>query len=464
MSRTILVIDDEEAIRKSVEGALSDEGYSVRTAENAEAGIASVRKNLPDLVLLDIWMPGTDGIACLEQIKQSFPELPVIIMSGHGTIETAVRATKSGAYDFIEKPVELDRMLLLIRNAISASRLRAENTALKRQTSNPRRTLIGKSPGIVQVREMVARIAPTSGSVLITGENGTGKEVVAQMVHSLSPRFKEAFIEVNCAAIPEELIESELFGHERGAFTGAVSARRGRFDLADRGTIFLDEVADMSLKAQAKVLRILQEQRFERVGGSATQTVDVRIIAATNKDIRELIQKGLFREDLYYRLNVLRIQLPPLRERSTDIEELANTFLDEFCSIHKKPRRTISAEALKTLSRYPWPGNIRELRNVVERLVILQGAAEDRLPISGNELYAHLENSLDAPESVTTPGASPSEPARDLKAAKAVFEKEFVTRALEENEWNISKTAEALGIERTYLHRKMKLLSINTAP
>ncbi len=460
MSRTILVIDDEEPIRKSVEGALSDEGYTVRTAHDAASGIASVRQDLPDLVLLDIWMPGTDGIQCLEQMKQSFPELPVIIMSGHGTIETAVRATKSGAYDFLEKPVELDRMLLLIRNAISASRLRAENTALKRQASQ-RRSLIGKSGGISQVREIVSRIAPTSGSVLITGENGTGKEVVAHLVHSLSPRFKEAFIEVNCAAIPEELIESELFGHERGAFTGAVSARRGRFDLADRGTIFLDEVADMSLKTQAKVLRILQEQRFERVGGSTTQTVDVRIIAATNKDIRDLIQKGLFREDLYYRLNVLRIQLPALRERASDVAELMDHFLDEFCALHRKPRRVLSAEAVKTLTQYPWPGNIRELRNLVERLVILQGAAEDRLPISGNELYAHLEVPLDGSEPLATQGASPSEPARDLKAAKALFEKEFVTRALEENEWNISKTAEALGIERTYLHRKMKLLSIS---
>jgi len=463
MARNIFVIDDEASIRQSLSGALTDEGYRVREAPSAEKGLELLRKELPDLILLDIWLSsGMDGLKCLSSIKQEWPNLPVIIMSGHGTIETAVKATKLGAFDFVEKPIELDRLLVVIRNGLSASELQLENQALKKQISE-RKTLIGESPAIEQIRLLIKRVAPTTGSILITGENGTGKEVVARMVHALSPRFKEPFIEVNCAAIPEELIESELFGHERGAFTGAVQGRKGRFDLADGGTLFLDEIGDMSLKTQAKVLRILQEQRFERVGGSNTLQVDVRIIAATNKDLKREITDGNFREDLYYRLNVIPVHLPPLCDRGKDISILAEYFLREFSSLHRKPERHFGASALQALESYPWPGNVRELRNLTERLVILQAPGEESNEISANDLYSHLQSPVDATPTVDSVPATekPSgEPARNLKDARSEFEREFILRALNENQWNVSKTAQALGIERSYLHRKMKAFEI----
>lgn len=462
MRRSILIIDDEASIRQSLSGALSDEGYRVASAPSASQAIEIIRKDNPDLILMDIWMPDIDGLTALNEIKNQGIEIPIIMMSGHGTIETAVKATKLGAFDFVEKPIELDRLLVLIRNALSAKDLIQENQALRKQITN-RKLLIGESTSILQIKELIKRVAPTSGSVLITGENGTGKEVVAQMIHSLSSRFKKPFIEVNCAAIPEELIESELFGHEKGSFTGALQMRRGRFDLADHGTLFLDEIGDMSLKTQAKILRILQEQKFERVGGHETHLVDVRVIAATNKELKQEIGKGHFREDLYFRLNVVRIHLPPLRERKGDVEILAHHFLKEFSTLHQKKPRVFSKESIDLLNTYSWPGNIRELKNLIERLVILQSPEEEKNPISIDELKVHLNE-----EKRITDSESPEAPrsavalttGMSLKDAKADFEREYIVQALKDNGWNITKTAQALGIERSYLHRRINSFGI----
>jgi two-component system nitrogen regulation response regulator NtrX len=469
MSRTLLIIDDEPSIRDSLEGALSDEGYHCLKAHNALAGIELAQKHQPDLVLLDVWMPDMDGMTALQEMRKRGIEIPVIIMSGHGNIEAAVKATKLGAFDFLEKPIELDRLLVLIRNALSARDLIEENQALRKQLTG-RRPLIGESQPMKLIQELIKRVAPTNSSVLITGENGTGKEVVAQTIHALSGRFKKPFVEVNCAAIPEELIESELFGHEKGAFTGAVQLRRGRFDLADQGTVFLDEIGDMSMKTQAKILRILQEQKFERVGGHDTHSVDVRIIAATNKDLKQEISRGGFREDLYFRLNVIRIHIPALRDRKEDIPLLCDAFLNEFAQLHQKPKRHFSKEALARLQSYGWPGNVRELRNLLERLVILQGSEPEELEITKAELDPHLGDagfmpgaSADGTSNAETSGpkgAVALSSGRSLKEAKSEFEREYIIQALKENAWNISKTAQSLGIERSYLHRRMKSFGI----
>jgi two-component system nitrogen regulation response regulator NtrX len=467
MSRTILIIDDEASIRQTLAGALNDEGYRTLLAPNAAQGIELARKQNPDVILLDIWMPEIDGLTALNEMKQQGSEIPVIIMSGHGNIETAVKATKLGAFDFVEKPIELDRILVLIRNALSARDLAEENQALRKQLAT-RRPLIAESPSMKHIQDMVKRVAPTSGSVLITGENGTGKEVIAQTLHALSNRFKKPFIEVNCAAIPEELIESELFGHEKGAFTGATQLRRGRFDLADQGTLFLDEIGDMSLKTQAKILRILQEQKFERVGGSETHSVDVRIIAATNKDLKQEITKGTFREDLYFRLNVVRLHIPPLRDRKEDIASLIHYFLKEFASVHQKPAREVSEEGQKLLEKYSWPGNVRELRNLIERFVILQGTDDEKTPIPADEIKMHLGDTAfssgsskgDGKFNEATPGVIAMSTGQSLKDAKSDFEREYIIQALKDNDWNISKTAQVLGIERSYLHRRIKSFGI----
>jgi len=468
MSRTLLIIDDEASIRQSLAGALGDEGYRILSAASASQGMEMLRKQTPDLILLDIWMPEMDGLTLLNELKKNGLETPIIMMSGHGNIETAVKATKLGAFDFVEKPIELDRLLVLIRNALSARDLTEENQALKKQLSS-RRPLIGESPSIKHIQELIKRVAPTSGSVLITGENGTGKEVVAQTIHALSNRFKKSFIEVNCAAIPEELIESELFGHEKGAFTGAIQMRRGRFDLADDGTLFLDEIGDMSLKTQAKILRILQEQKFERVGGHETHSIDVRVIAATNKDLKTEMGKGTFREDLYFRLNVVRIHLPALRERKEDVPILATYFLKEFATLHQKAPRTLSDEVSKMLMKYSWPGNIRELRNLIERLVILQAPEDAESKITADEIKPHLGDvSFNVTSSgkngefgdVAQHGAVALSSGKSLKNAKTEFEREYIVQALKENNWNVSKTAQTLGIERSYLHRRMKSFGI----
>ena len=458
--KTVLIVDDEPSIRTSLQGALSDEGYSTLAAANGQEGLELTRARSPDLILLDIWMPGIDGLATLQQLKAEFPTIPVVMMSGHGTIETAVKATKLGAYDFIEKPLNLERILVVLQNVFASQDLVRENVALKKQLSK-QRTLLGNSPQIRALQDLIRRVAPTTGSVLITGENGTGKEVVAHSIHALSSRFQKPFIEVNCAAIPEELIESELFGHEKGAFTGATALRRGKFDLAHGGTLFLDEIGDMSLKTQAKVLRIVQEQKFERVGGTQTLSVDVRILAATNKDLKAEIARGTFREDLYYRLNVIPIQLLPLRDRKEDIPLLAAHFLAEANRAHGRKERALTTEAVELLSAYPWPGNVRELKNLMERLVILTPESEEGLPVRAGHLFSQFESEFGGMRPAEADGSTPlvvedGGSGTNLRDARAQFEREFILKTLKENDWNISKTALILGIERSYLHRKIK--------
>ncbi len=463
MSRSVLVIDDEQSIRSTLQAALGDEGYAVSAASSGGAGIDQIRVSRPDVVILDIWMPEMDGIETLKQIKSEWPDLPVVMMSGHGTIETAVKATKLGAFDFLEKPPSLERLLLLLQNAMVSSDLARENQLLKKQIRK-QRMLIGESPQILQIQDLVKRVAPTMGSVLITGENGTGKELVARSIHALSPRFNKPLIEVNCAAIPEELIESELFGHERGAFTGAIGLKKGKFDLAHGGTLFLDEIGDMSLKAQAKVLRILQEQKFERVGGTQTITVDVRVVAATNKDLKDEIKRGQFREDLFYRLNVIPFQIPSLRDRTGDIALLADYFMNEFSSNYLRKPRVFLPESLALLAAYPWPGNVRELKNLIERILILTPESEDGQPIPLDSLLTHLDQDAvqaslagRADSVVRTPG---TQALRSLRDARSEFEREFIVKTLKENEWNVSKAAQVLGIERSHLHKKMKTFGI----
>lgn len=450
----VLIVDDEESIRSSLDGILRDEGYRTSVAASGEDALSLLKEELPDLMLLDIWMPGLDGLETLRRARELAPEQVVIMMSGHGTIETAVKATKLGAFDFIEKPLSLEKLLLSIQNAVKIGQLVEENRSLKAMIAKEY-DMVGSSPEISLLKEQIAIAAPTSGWVLITGENGTGKELVARAIHNQSRRREKPFVEVNCAAIPEELIESELFGHERGAFTGATTQRKGKFDLAHEGTLFLDEIGDMSLKTQAKVLRILQERKFERVGGSKTIEVDVRVIAATNKDLEEEIRQGSFREDLYYRLNVLPFHVPPLRERREDIPRLVSHFLDYFCSKEGREIKTITPAALATLQGYSWPGNVRELKNIVERLVIMTPEASIQ--------ETHL------PPAMRTKKFQPSDPRgtnlagvdmSNFKEAKEEFEKEFILQKLEEHDWNISRTAEAIDIERSNLHRKIKSFGI----
>ena len=444
MSREeILIVDDEKNIRSSLEGILKDEGYRVRSAPTGEDLLKQVAQGVPDLVILDVWLPGMDGLQALEEVKRVHPELPVIMISGHSTVETAVKATRLGAYDFIEKPLSLEKTILAVRNALEHQRLEQENLTL-RQTLDERYELVGESPAIHGLRIQIQSAAPSHGRVLIRGESGTGKELIARAIHRQSLRAERPFVEVNCAAIPDELIESELFGHERGAFTGATTKRRGKFELADGGTIFLDEVGDMSLKTQAKVLRVLQEQTFERVGGSETLTVDVRVIAASNKDLEDEIQRGTFREDLFYRLNVIPFEVLPLRDRREDVVLLAEHFLGLFSREYGKREKTISRDALDLLLKYPWPGNVRELRNVMERMVIMV----PRNSIEAGDLETSLRIRVE-PEPV-------EEMEGTLREAREQFEKKFILHRLQETHWNITRAAERLGIERSNLHRKMK--------
>jgi len=441
----ILIVDDEESIRRSLGGILSDEGFEILGAEDGESALATVRHQEPDLVLLDIAMPGPDGVEVLEELRRGWPQLPVIMMSGHGTIETAVRATQLGAFDFIEKPLSLDKLLLTIRHALRASQLERENRSLRARGIQAHE-ILGESKAVRRLKEQIAVAAPTNGWVLITGENGTGKELVAKQIHVQSKRADGPFVAVNCAAIPEELIESELFGHEKGAFTGAVARKRGRFELADQGTIFLDEIADMSLRTQAKVLRILQEHRFERVGGTQTIEVDVRVIAATNKNLEEELQSGRLREDLYYRLNVIPFQVAPLRERREDIPLLVAAFVEEFCAeIGSKPKQ-VAARALRALQAYSWPSNVRELRNLMERLVLL---------VPGPKIRER-----DLPEELLR--GQPREELRELtlEQARRRFEERFLVERLAEHGWNISRTAESIGMARESLSRKLRAFGI----
>ena len=452
MARTILIVDDEERILQSLEGILTDEGFEVIRANNGPAALQRIDEVLPDLVLLDIWMPEMDGIETLVKIREIHPHLQVVMMSGHGTIETAVRATRLGAYDFIEKPLSLEKVILSINNALEYYRLEEEIGLLK-EKERDKYKIIGESGAIKQLGEQIRIMAPTNAWVLISGENGTGKELVAHTIHRLSKRSNKPFVEVNCAAIPEELIESELFGHEKGAFTGATSMKKGKFDLAHEGTLFLDEIGDMSLKAQSKTLRILQEQKFERVGGSRTIKVDVRVIAATNKDLETEIGRGTFRDDLYFRLNVIPIRVPPLRERTEDIPSLVSEFLKEISMNTNLETKEFDGEALDIMRRYHWPGNVRELRNLVERLVIMTPGKI----IQGKDIPAPFNQRSPMEEEFASILTSSS-----YKEAKGNFEKVFISRKLREFNGNISQTADALGIERSNLHRKIKAYGLES--
>ncbi len=446
--KTVLIVDDEKDIRATLEGVFKDEGYRVLSAGSAEEAAKKLDASAPDVMLLDIWLPGIDGVDALKEIKAKFPFLPVIMISGHANIETAVKTTKLGAYDFIEKPLSLDKVLLTVEHAIENRLLLEENNAL-RLKALARYEIIGSSPEMLALKSDMKRVGPTNSWVLITGENGTGKEFVARNIHLLSNRSGKPFVEVNCAAIPEELIESELFGHEKGAFTSAVAQRKGKFDMADKGTIFLDEIGDMSLKTQAKILRILQEQSFERVGGSERIAVDVRVIAATNKDLKDQIAKGTFREDLYYRLNVIPFHVPPLRERAGDIPLFIEHFLKEFSRETAREVLNVAPEAMEMLLNYKWPGNVRELKNLVERLVIMTPSNV----ITAADLPPYIKGAATAqPESLFGSNL--------LKVARRDFEREFIARKLKEHNGNIAKTAEAIGIERSHLYRKIRSYGI----
>ena len=449
MYKTILVVDDEESICQSLRGILSDEGYEVRTAGSGEDALKAIEEDVPDLVLLDIWLPGMDGLEALKIIKAETPQVPVIMMSGHGTIETAVKATKLGAFDFIEKPISLEKVVLLVNHALALVRLEEENRFLKQKVTSAYE-LIGQSKTILELKEMIRIVAPTNAWILIMGENGTGKELVARSIHYQSKRARRPFIEVNCAAIPEELIESELFGHEKGSFTGATAKKRGKFELAHEGTLFLDEVADMSLKAQAKILRILQEKKFERVGGNKFIDTDVRVLAATNKDLEKEMEAERFRQDLYYRLNVIPLTIAPLRDRKEDIPILAAQFVNDFCAKEGVEPKAISDDAIEVFMEHSWPGNVRELKNIMERLVIMTQGAEitaDDIPPLSKEVQTG-----EAMDTIFTYNS--------FRKAKMEFEKKFIMKKLQENEGNISKTADSIGLERSNLHRKIKTHSL----
>jgi len=449
MKETVLVVDDEAGVRASLAGILGDEGYAVDVVDSGEEALAALESRRYDLVLLDVWLPGADGLEVLGRIRRADADLPVVVISGHGTIETAVKAVRLGAQDFVEKPLSLEKTLLAVRNALQRRRLETEVRTLKQQLDE-RYVMVGESPALRRLRGEIAQAAPTSGRALIFGENGTGKELVARAIHARSLRASGPFVEVNCAAIPEELIESELFGHVKGAFTGALAARKGKFELADGGTLFLDEIADMSLKTQAKVLRALQEQRIEPVGGAGSVEVDVRVIAATNKNLEEEIQKGRFRDDLYFRLNVIPFHVPPLRERREDVPVLARHFMEVLSAEHGRRPRAFAPEVLGALSRLPWPGNVRELRNIVERLVIMT-------PGDTIELR-HLPTSLldGLPAGAPAAAAEPPPEPRGLAEAREDFERRYILRKYRECGGNMSRTAEALGVERSNLYRKMK--------
>jgi two-component system nitrogen regulation response regulator NtrX len=445
---SILVVDDESGIRQSLKGVLEDEGYKASVAESAEACLELLNKRGFDVVLLDVWLPGMDGLDALQKIREIDNAPEVIMISGHGTIETAVRATKLGAYDFLEKPLSLDKTLTLVKHAIDARRLRDENRDLKKQLT-PRSVIVGESIPMKALRQQIQLMAPTNGRVLIYGESGTGKELVAHAIHAQSQRKDETFVEVNCAAIPEDLIESELFGHQRGSFPGAVADKEGKFQKAHGGTLFLDEVGDMSLKTQSKVLRTLDEQRFAPVGSEEAVTVDARLIASTNKDLEEEISRGNFREDLFYRLNVIPFSVPPLRERKEDVPLLARHFLKEFSAAYGRRPREITDDAIDTLMRYSWPGNIRELRNVIERIVIMNPTTT-RFDRKHLPPLVHRDGSRrgNGPEFST------------LHQARAAYERDYILKKLDDNHGNISRTAEVLGLERSHLYRKMKTLGI----
>jgi len=442
---SILVVDDEESIVETLSSILEDEGYDVITASSGEQALARFDEISPDIVLLDVWMPGKDGIETLQLMREKNRDICVIMISGHSKIDTAVDAIKLGAYDFLEKPLSLEKVLVLVRNALEKQRLEQENIAL-RSTMSRDWEIIGESPSMLELKERISKAAVSQGRVLIIGESGSGKELVARALHSGSDRSKKNFIEVNCAAIPHELIESELFGHEKGSFTGAFESKKGKFELAHEGTLFLDEIGDMSFATQAKVLRVIETQEFQRVGGSKKIKVDVRIVAATNKNLEEEIKNSNFREDLYFRLNVIPMFVPALRERKDDIPLLVDHFLNSFARLYGQKTKKVSKATLRALMEYDWPGNVRELKNTIERFVIMHSSdvidVKDVQPVRGVKSdYSSFKT---------------------LRDAREQFEKDFILKKLQENSWNVSKTAEELEIERSNLHRKIKSLGIET--
>jgi two-component system nitrogen regulation response regulator NtrX len=444
----ILIVDDERGVQTSIQGILEDAGFDSQAVSSGEEALEVALKREFPVVLLDVWLPGMDGLEVLAQLRQISPSTVAIMISGHGSIETAVRATKLGAFDFVEKPLSLDKTILVVKNALHQFQLQEENRLLREQIEQ-KYVMIGDSVPMQALRQQINFAAPTNGRVLICGENGTGKELVAHLLHLRSPRRDSAFVEMNCAAIPEELIESELFGHVKGSFTGASEDKEGKFSQADKGTLFLDEVGDMSSKTQAKVLRVLEEQRFTPVGGNSAIKVDVRVIASTNKNLEREIEIGNFREDLYYRLNVLPFQLPPLRERREDIAPLTLYFLDDFATKYGRKAPTLTPKAIEILELYPWPGNVRELRNIMERIVIMMH--QSRIDI------------YDLPESVLnrtllTPLEQEGE--SSLQGARERFEREYILQRLVEYKGNVSRAAQALQIERSNLYRKIRQLGI----
>lgn len=447
MSNTVLIVDDERGIRQSLKGVLEDEGFDVETVGSGEDCLKMLEHRVFSCILLDVWLPGMDGLDTFVHIKETYPDIAVIMISGHGTIETAVRATKLGAFDFIEKPLQLEKTVLAVRNALHQRQLELQNQQMRASLTDEYQ-IIGSSAPMRALRQQISIAAPTNGRVLIYGESGTGKELVAHALHNQSQRNNNAFIDMNCSAVPEDLIESELFGHVKGAFTGANQTKHGKFELADTGTLFLDEVGDMSLKMQAKVLRVLEEQRFEPVGSSSSLRVDVRIIAATNKRLDEEMDKGNFRADLFYRLNVIPFQIPPLREHNEDVPLLIDHFNRRFSLENNRQEKRFTADALDRLQSHSWPGNVRELRNIIERIVIMNQnikVTADDIPIAKTE---------------QPPAASYN--FGNYRKASEAYEREFIARKLAEAQGNVTRAAELIGIDRSHLYRRMKALGITS--
>jgi two-component system nitrogen regulation response regulator NtrX len=453
---TILVVDDEPGIRTTVKDILEDERYSVLTAEDGLLALETIREKTVQLVILDVWLPRMGGMDVLATIKRDYTDIEVIVISGHANIDIAVRAVKEGAFDFLEKPISLDKLLTVVRNALQVAALKRENRTL-RSTLAADDEIIGTSDALKKVFEVIDQAAHSDARILITGENGTGKELAARQIHRLSGRCERPFVAVNCAAIPDNLIESELFGHEKGAFTDAVSTRKGRFEQADGGTIFLDEVADMSLSAQAKVLRVIQELKFERLGSERSMSVDVRIIAATNREIAKEIANRKFREDLYFRLNVIPVHIPPLRERPEDIPLLIECFFSRFDRPELGiPNHNVSREGMELLQSYEWPGNVRELKNLVERLSVMCAETE----LSAETVRSFMDNSSHRPDASASPEDIRDLMGMKLNDARDKFENDYILQKLKENGYNISKTAEAIGIYPSNLHAKIKKYGI----
>ncbi len=447
MYPAVLIVDDESTIIESLEGILSDDGFEVMHAFNGYEALKKIETESPDIVLLDIWMPGMDGIETLKEIKKSFPNIPVVMITGHGSIESAVDATKSGAYDFLEKPLSIDKVMVTINNALNFRKLEEENLYLRKKTIE-KNSITGTSPAVQKLYRQVMAASPSDASILITGENGTGKEMVARTIHQFSLRPEEPFIIINCAAIPEETIDSELFGHEKGAFDSALSKNMGKFELASGGTLFLDEVGDMNIHTQAKILRALESKTFQRIGSGRTIHMDVRIIASTNKDLAVEIQNGNFRQDLFFRLNVIPIHVPPLRERKEDIPLLVDTFLEKLARQSSDPKKSISSQILDLLAGHPWPGNVRELKNLVERLNIM---------VQGNHI-----DITDLPHPYNPQVKTQAAVERrhlfsinNLDKARAAFEKEYVKSKVEQARGDIPAVAKTLGTSTRFIKKQL---------